>query len=135
MELEYQTKENLMGPIPNWIEKDENFMEFFYERASRIEEEMPDMYMRVSNASKKILLMDEYPGGEDFKAYICPVKVMRGKKEDHPILLTYCTSSRINMMLYWPMDMDKVSLSNEERGLIWESFVKDDEFFYQTVQF
>ncbi|MDY0097084.1 MAG: hypothetical protein RBS01_01920 [Candidatus Dojkabacteria bacterium] len=60
-------------------------MELFYERASRIEEEMPDMYMRVSNASREALRMDHYPGGEDFKAYICPVKVVRGNKEDHPI--------------------------------------------------
>jgi hypothetical protein len=39
------------------------------------------------------------------------------------------------MMLYWPMDMGKISLSNEERSLIWESFVKDDEFFYQSGQY
>jgi len=131
--MEYQTKELLTGPIPNWIEKDENFMEFFYERASKIEEEMPAMYMRVSNASREVLRMDHYPGGEDFKAYICPVKVIRGGKEDYPILLTYCISTRLNMMLYWPMDKEEILLSNEERSLIWEEFVKDDEFFYQTV--
>ncbi len=135
MELECQIKETFKGPIPNWIEKDENFMELFYERASRIEEEMPDMYMRVSKASREALRMDHYPGGEDFKAYICPVKVIRGNKEDHPILLTYCTSTRLNMMLYWPMDMGKISLSNEERCFIWEHVVKDDEFFYQSGQY
>jgi len=133
--MEYQTKEVLTGPIPNWIEKDENFMEFFYERAYRIEKEMPNMYMKVSNASRETLRMDHYAGGEDFKAYVCPVRVIRGNREDYPILLTYCTSTRVNMMLYWPMDKGEISLSNEERGLIWNNFVKEDKFFYQTEQY
>ncbi|OGC46689.1 hypothetical protein A3J98_00020 [candidate division WS6 bacterium RIFOXYC1_FULL_33_10] len=133
MELEYQTKEKILGAISSSPQEDEHFMNFLYERASRVEEEMPDMNMKVSNASREILRMDHYPGGEDFKAYICPVKVMRGKNRDHPILLTYCTSTRLNMMLYWPMDM--VRLTNDERCTIWNNFVKDDEFFYQTGQY
>lgn len=113
--------------IPSNPERDGEFMSFFYERAERVEEEIPDLYVRVSNLSRESLRMDHYPGGEDFKAYICPVKVMRFSNWDHPILLTYCTSSRFNMMLYWPMDM--IPLTNEERYLVWENFVKDDTVY------
>jgi hypothetical protein len=102
-------------------------MEFLYERASKFEQEMPDVYMRVSNLSKETLGMDNSPGGQDFKAYICPVKVKSMGKWDHPLLLTYCTSSRLNMMLYWPMDM--IPLTSEERYIVWENFVKDDTVY------
>lgn len=120
-------KEEILNPIPSNPERDEDFMEFLYERASKVEEEMPDMYMRVSNLSRETLRMDHYPGGQDFKAYICPVKVKSLGEWSNPLLLTYCTSTRLNMMLYWPMDM--IPLTNEERYLVWEEFVKGDEVY------
>lgn len=120
-------KEEILNPIPSNPERDEDFMEFLYERASKVEEEMPDMYMRVSNLSRETLRMDHYPSGQDFKAYICPVKVKSLGEWSNPLLLTYCTSTRLNMMLYWPMDM--IPLTNEERYLVWEEFVKGDEVY------
>ncbi len=120
----YQEKEESYFPIPSSPERDEEFMEFLYQRASKIEEEMPELYQRVSDASKETLGMVNSPGGQDFKAYVCPVKVKSLGDWSHPLLLTYCTSTRLNMMLYWPMDM--IPLTNEERYLIWENFVKED---------
>jgi hypothetical protein len=35
-------------------------------------------------------------------------------------------------MLYWPMEM--IPLTNEERGQVWEDFVKDDELYYNRVR-
>ena len=125
------TERNMFkGKVPDRTVDNKEFSDFFFERAQRVEEEMPDMYLRVSNASREILRVDHYPGAEDFKVYIAPVKVKRGESIDHPILLTYCMWSRNKQMLYWPMDM--IPLTNEERCSIWNDFVKDDEVYYST---
>jgi hypothetical protein len=122
-----QENEESYFPIPSTPEKDEDFMEFLYERATRVEQEMPDLYMKVSNLSRETLGMDDSPNGQDFKAYICPVKVKSLGEWSHPLLLTYCTSTRLKTMLYWPMDM--IPLTNEERYLVWEEFVKEDSMY------
>lgn len=123
-----ETENSFRGKIPHIPLESEIFKNFFFQRAERVENEMSDMYYRVSNASRESLRVDHYPGGEDFKVFICPVKVIREKEMDHPLLLTYCVWSKGKTMLYWPMDM--IPLTNEERHSIWYDFVKDDEFYY-----
>lgn len=131
--MNMERENSFKGEIPYIPLENEKFSEFFFERAQRIEEEMKDMYFRVSNKSRAILRMDIYPKDEKFKAYVCPVKVMRGKEMQHPMLLTYCMWRTHKQMLYWPMDM--IPLTNEERCSIWNDFVKDDEGYYAAREY
>jgi hypothetical protein len=68
----------------------------------------------------------------NFRVYVCPVRVKEGDEYDHPILLTCCQWAESTQMLYWPMEM--IPLTNEERGQVWEDFVKDDELYYNRIR-
>ena len=94
---------------------------------------MPDMHRRVVQASREILRVDHYDYMKEanFRVYVCPVRVKQEEEFDHPILLTCCQWAEFTQMLYWPMDM--IPLTNEERGQVWEDFVKDDELYYNRV--
>lgn len=113
--------------IPYRFLDDEQYSNFFFERAERIRTEMPQLHEKVSYASRCTLR--SYNGSDDFKAYVCPVKTKEGKRDGHPLLLTLCTWGETNQMLYWPEDM--LPLSNEERHDIWYNFVIDDDVYYQ----
>ena len=121
------------GSLPYKPLEDENFREFFSQRAARVKEELPELYNKVYYASRDTLRIDHYPGRKNFKIEVFPVKVMNGNKPDHPILLTYYSYDDFQSMLYWPLDM--LPLSNDERYKIWHNFVVDDEFYYQTGQY
>jgi hypothetical protein len=109
-------------------------MEFLYARDKRVQELMPDMHQRVVQASREILRVDhyEYMRDHNFRVYVCPVRVKEGDEYDHPILLTCCQWAESTQMLYWPMEM--IPLTNEERGQVWEDFVKDDELYYNRIR-
>lgn len=117
------------GAIPYWADKDPLFMEFLHTRDQTVRGRMSSMHERVTKASREILKVDICGRVEDFRAYLCPVRVKVGNEFTEPIILTYCKWGKYSPFLYWPMDM--IPLTNEERKQVWEDFVKDDEVYYQ----
>jgi hypothetical protein len=120
------------GAVPYWADKDPLFLDFLETRDLAVREYMSSMHERVTEASRQILKVDICHQVEDFKAYVCPVKVKLEEEFTHPIILAYCKWEKFSAMLHWPMEM--IPLTNLERKQVWEEFVKDDEVYYQRVE-
>jgi hypothetical protein len=129
---ELENEKVFKGAIPYWADRDSLFMGFLYARDQVVRESMPSMHERVTEASRQILKVDICHRVDDFKAYLCPVKVKVEDEFTHPILLTYCKWEKFSAMLYWPMEM--IPLTNLERRQVWQEFVKDDEVYYERVE-
>jgi hypothetical protein len=110
------------GAIPYWADKDPLFMEFLYTRDQIVREKMPFMHQRVTKASREILKVDICEPVEDFRAYLCPVRVKVGNEFTEPIILTYCKWGQYSPFLYWPMNM--IPLTNEERKQVLGGLLK-----------